>query len=80
MLPMDPTILHQRRVEVLVVCKINLSIEHWKDYLVVEEVVQGVEAGGGVAVEEEEGIGNFIAVVMWKTSDFTKLYQNTNRT
>lgn len=79
MLLMGPTILHQRKVEVVVVCIINLSIEHWKDYLVVGEVCEA-EAGAGVAVEEEEDIGNFVASVVWKSSDFTRLYQNTNRT
>lgn len=66
MLPMGPTILSQRKVEVLVVCKINLSIERWKDCLVVGEGVWGAEAGAGVVVEEEEeeGIGNFVADVM----------------
>lgn len=63
MLPTGPTILHQRKVEVVVVvCKINLSIEHWKGYLLVGEGVWGAEAGAGVVVEEEEeGIGNFVA-------------------
>lgn len=46
------------------VCKINLSIERWKDYLVEEEVVQGAEAGAGVVVEEEEGIGDSGAVLI----------------
>lgn len=63
MLLTDPTILHQRKVEeVVVVCKVNLSIEHWKDYLVVGEGVWGAEAGAGVVEEEEEeDIGNFVA-------------------
>lgn len=57
---MDPTILPQRRAEVLVVCKINLSIERWMDYLVVGEVLPGAEAEVGVVAEEEgeEGFGN----------------------
>lgn len=51
---MDSTILHRRRVAVAAECKINLLIEHWKGYLVVEEVVGGAEAEAGAGVEEEE--------------------------
>lgn len=53
---MEPTILHRRRAEEAVVCKINLLIEHRKDYPVAAgEVVEEAEAEAGVEEEEEEG-------------------------
>lgn len=61
---MELTILHQRRVEEAVVCKINLLIEPWKDYRVVEEAVDGAEeAEAEAGVEEEEGEGDFNSFV-----------------
>ena len=56
MLLMDPAMLPQKRAVELVVCTINLLIEHWKGCLKVEEVGEGAEAEVGVD-EEEEGVG-----------------------
>ena len=66
MLLMDPAMLPQKRAVELVVCTINLLIEHWKGclkveevgFLKVEEVGEGAEAEAEVGVdEEEEGVG-----------------------
>lgn len=63
---MDPAMLPQKRAVELVVCTINLLIEHWKGclkveevgFLKVEEVGEGAEAEAEVGVdEEEEGVG-----------------------
>lgn len=47
--------------EAAVVLITSLLTEHWKGCLMVGEVVvvKGAEAEDGVAVEEEEAIGNF---------------------
>lgn len=39
--------------------KTNQLTEHLKVYLMVVEVVQGAEVGGGVDVEEAGAIGSF---------------------
>jgi len=55
----------QKRVVGLAACQINLLTGHWKVYPMVEEAVQGAEAGagGGVDVEgeEEEAFGKLDA-------------------
>lgn len=55
----------QKRVVGLAACQINLLTGHWKVYPMVEEAVQGAEAGAGDGVdvegEEEEAFGKLDA-------------------
>ncbi|KAJ6766999.1 hypothetical protein OIU79_022876 [Salix purpurea] len=51
----------QKRVEGLVACIINLLTGRCKVYPMVEEAVQGAEAGGGVDAEGEEAFSKLDA-------------------